>query len=370
MPEYDSIVRNGTIVDGSGQIAPYKADLGIRNGVIATICGRIRGNAKRELDATGCIVAPGAIELHGHYDAHVQWDPYCTSSGWHGVTTVTLGTCGFGWAPCKPDEHDAYTRLMCRIMSIPPESVNQWLRWDWETFPEYLDSLDRQGLGVNVASMVPISPLRSYVMGIDEARSRTEMTKSELDKMRALLREAMDAGAFGYSNHRSLEDRHEDGGPLPSHVSSKEEILALAEIVAEYGVGGVHWTRGVEEGDGDFLRELCRVSGRPLLWGALVQGRADDPWEEELAWSEENLALGLPIYTQFIPPLDIKIRLAEFNMFDSTPSWVEPLVGTPEERIAKLRSSGTRDLMKKEFDEGIGFFHGEWDRVFVVRAVE
>ena len=371
MPEYDSIVRNGTVVDGSGQISAYQADIGIRNGVIAAI-GRLRGDAKRELDATGCIVAPGAIELHGHYDAHIQWDPYCTSSGWHGVTTVTLGTCGFGWAPCKPDTHDAYARMMSRIMSVPAESVVQWLRWDWESFPEYLDSLDRQGLGVNAASMVAISPLRAYVMGMEESRTREKMNEAELERLKAVFREAMAAGAFGFSNHRNVEDRHEDGGWLPSHMSSWEEHRVLAEIIGEFGVGGVYWTRGEEEGDGEFLRELCRISGRPLQWSAVVQGRNDgtDTWREELDWSEENLKLGLPMYTQAIPPLDIKVRLAEFNMFDSTPSWCEPLVGSREERIAKLSQPGIREPMKKEFDEKIGFFHGEWDRVLVIETVE
>ena len=371
MPSYDSIIRNGTVVDGSGQIAPYKADLGIRNGKIAAI-GGVRGDAKREIDATGCIVAPGFVEIHGHYDAQLRWDPYCTPVGWHGVTTVSIGVCGFGWAPCRAEDHDAVTRLLCRVMAMPPESLDKWLRWEWETFPEYLDTIDRQGLGVNVASMVPITPLRTYVMGVEEARSRSEMKPEELDRMKTLFREAMDAGAWGISFHKNPEDHAEDGGWIPSHVSGDAEALALAEVIGEYGIGSVCWTAGGRPGEKELLRELCRRSGRPMNWGGVVQHKVDalDPWREELAWSEENLELGLPLYAQAAVPTDLRFRLANFNLFDSTPAWVEPMIGSAEERIAKLKAPGVREKMKQEIDKGIGSFHGEWDRVFVAEAAE
>ena len=178
MRQFDTVIRNGTIVDGSGRVPAYKADLAVNDGKIAEISGRIHGRGKHELDATDCIVAPGAVETHGHYDHQLFWDPSCSPVSSHGVTTVSIGTCGFGWAPCRRQDHDAYTRFLSRVLSIPPASLTKWLPWDWETFPDFLESIDRVKLGVNVASMVPLSPLRAYVMGIEEACSRTEMTAS------------------------------------------------------------------------------------------------------------------------------------------------------------------------------------------------
>jgi len=160
MAEYDLVIRNGTIVDGT-RLPAYRADLAILNGKIAKISGNLKAKGKKELDATGCMVAPGAVDLHTHYDAQINWDPYCTLSGWHGVTSLTIGQCGFGFAPCKPEDRDLNMRMMDRIEAIPYASMVKGMRWDWVTFPEYLDSLDRQGLGMNVASLFPYSPLRA-----------------------------------------------------------------------------------------------------------------------------------------------------------------------------------------------------------------
>ena len=155
MSDYDLVIRNGTIVDGT-RLPAFKADLAIKRGRIAQISGRIAGEHKRELDATGCYVAPGAIDLHCHYDAQVNWDPYCTLSGWHGITSLTIGQCGFGFAPVRPEDRTAAMEMMCRIEAVPMESMQAGMRWDWVSFPEYLDSLGRQGLGLNIASMVSI----------------------------------------------------------------------------------------------------------------------------------------------------------------------------------------------------------------------
>src|SRR5271169_750602 len=164
MSDYDLVIRNGTIVDGT-RLPAFKADLAIKHGKIAQISGKIVCEPTRELDATGCYVAPGTIDLHCHYDAQLNWDPYCTLSGWHGVTSLTIGQCGFGFAPVKPEDRAAAMEMMCRIEAVPIESMQAGMRWDWVSFPEYLDSLDRQGLGLNIASLVPYSPLRAYVMG-------------------------------------------------------------------------------------------------------------------------------------------------------------------------------------------------------------
>ena len=196
---------------------------------------------------TGCIVAPGAVDLHTHYDAQLNWDPYASLSGWFGVTSISIGQCGFGFAPTRPEDRELNMRMMNRIEAIPLRSMQLGMRWDWVTFPEYLDSLDRQGLGINVGALVPFSPLRGYVLGMIPSRQRTTVTDAELNQMKHILYEAMQAGAFGFSADKNLEDRTEDGSALPSHVASPEEFLALAEVLSEFGVGHLGWTIGISD---------------------------------------------------------------------------------------------------------------------------
>ena len=183
MAEYDLVIRGGTIVDGIGT-PRYRADLAIKGGRVAKISGRIPAGGAREIDAGGCIVAPGAVDLHTHYDGQLNWDPYCSLSGWFGVTSLTIGQCGFGFAPTKPEDRDLNMRMMSRIEAIPLESMRLGIRWDWETFPQYLDSLERQGLGVNVGALFPFSPMRGYVLGMMAARERTSVSEAELGRMK------------------------------------------------------------------------------------------------------------------------------------------------------------------------------------------
>ena len=343
MSEYDLVIRGGTVVDGTG-LPRIRADVGIKNGRVAMVSGRIAAGGAKELDASGCIVAPGAIDLHTHYDAQLNWDPYASLSGWFGVTSLTVGQCGFGFAPTRPEDRDLNMRMMNRIEAIPLESMRQGMRWDWETFPEYMDSLDRQGLGVNVGALVPFSPLRGYVLGMMEARERTSVTEAELNQMKQILRDSMKAGAFGISADKNLEDRPEDGSWLPSHVASKEEFLGLARVMREFGVGQIGWTIGISDDrpeQRDMLAEMARISGRPLH---VVLG--DD---EGYEWLEQMRQEGLPILAQqgSVPTI-AEFKLSEYNLFDYMPNWVQPLVGTKEERIAKLSEDGIRDGMKKD----------------------
>ena len=155
MPEYDLVIRGGTIVDGTG-IPRYQGDLGVKDGRVAKISGKINPQGAREIDASGCIVAPGAIDLHTHYDAQLNWDPYASLSGWFGVTSLTVGECGFGFAPTRAEDRDLNMRMMNRIEAIPLESMRLGMRWDWETFPEYMDSLDRPGAGSQRGRSAPL----------------------------------------------------------------------------------------------------------------------------------------------------------------------------------------------------------------------
>jgi len=416
MPEYDMIIRNGTIVDGTGRLPAYRGDVAIKQGKIAMISGRIRASAPQELDATGCIIAPGAIDLHTHYDLQLNWEPYATMSGWHGVTSVTIGQCGFGFAPCKPEDREAAMRLMTRIEAIPLHTMELGLRWDWVTFPQWLDSLASHPLGVNVGALVPFNALRLYVMGVEASRTRVRGTEQEIAQMQAILHEAMHAGAFGWSAMKTLANRPDDGRFIPSQVASNEEFLALAEVLAEFGVGHIGWTRGAAErplppgepdligggdpgpaiaavtgasallmeavegdapgrGREDFLIQMCLASGRPLQWGAVsFNEHAPMRYKEQLAFLERAHAAGALMYAQTSAMSSSPIfELAEYNGFDAMPHWIDPFVGTPEERIAKLQRPGVRALMKQDVGAYAGGGGGadvasDWSKMRVVEV--
>ncbi len=418
MPEFDKIIRNGTIVDGSGGLPAYRGDVAIKDGKIAMISGRIQASATEELDATGCIVAPGAIDLHTHYDLQLNWEPYATMSGWHGVTSVTIGQCGFGFAPCKPEDRDAAMRLMTRIEAIPLRTMELGLRWDWESFPEWLDSLDSHPLGVNVGALVPFNTLRMYVMGLEEARTRVRATDEEIATMEKLQREAMEAGAFGWSAMKTLANRPDDGRFIPSQVASNEEFLALAKVLNEYGVGHIGWTRGpaerplppgepdligggdpgpsvaavtgqsallmdAVEGDApgrgreDFLIEMCIASGRPFQWGAITYNEhAPDRYKQQLEFLERARSEGAAMFAQTTAMSSSPVfELAEYNGFDAMPAWIDPFVGTPEERIAKLSNPENRDKMRAQVGAYVGEGGGadaasDWSKMRIVEIRE
>jgi len=350
MAEYDLVIRGGTIVDGTG-VPRFKADLAVKDGRVAKISGRIQAGGAREIDASGCIVAPGAIDLHTHYDAQLNWDPYASLSGWFGVTSLTIGQCGFGFAPTRPDDRDLNMRMMNRIEAIPLESMRQGMRWDWETFPQYMDSLDSQGLGINVGALVPFSPVRGYVLGMIPARERTSVTEAELNQMKQILYDGMKAGAFGISADKNMEDRPEDGSFLPSHVASREEFMAMAEVMGQFGVGHIGWTIGMGHDEAELdsqrklLADMTRTSGRPLH---LDGGNAVNT-----DWFKQTREEGLPIVLQEVAmEVEAEFTFGEYNLFDYMPNWVDPLVGTPEERAAKLRRPEVRAAMKADVEKG------------------
>ena len=356
-------------------------------------------------------------DLHTHYDLQLNWEPYATMSGWHGVTSVTIGQCGFGFAPCKPEDREATMRLLTRIEAIPLRTMELGLRWDWETFPEWLDSLDTHPLGVNVGALVPFNPLRLYVVGVDEARERVYATDKETKEMQAIQYEAMKAGAFGWSAMKTLANRSDDGRFIPSQVASNEEFLALAQVMSEFGVGHIGWTRGpaerplppgevdliggagdigastaavtgasallmeAVEGDApgrgreDFLIEMCRASGRPLQWGAVTYNEhAPNRYKEQLAFLERARMEGAPMFAQTTAMSNSPVfELAEYNGFDTMPNWIDPLVGTPEERIAKLNAPGVRDRMRQDVGAYAGGGGGadatsDWSKMRVVEV--
>lgn len=374
MPEYDLLIRNGKIVDGL-RVPAYTGDVAIQGGRIVGVGGRMNGSAKKTIDANGLIVAPGIIDLHTHYDAQLNWDPYATPSGWHGVTTVMIANCGFGFAPCRPEERVRAMQRMSRVEAMPLAALEKGMRWDWESFPEFLASLQRQGLGTNVASYLPTSPLRSFVMGADRARECTEATAEEIAQMKALFREAMEAGAFGFSVDRSPVNMDYDGGPLPSHVAAPAEFLALAQVLGEYGGsrGSISWAwkDQVRFCGEPLLVELARVSGCPVQVVVVSYNDANpELHKQQLAWLEKaNQEVRLYGQTHCME-VSMQFMLADFNLFDEMPAWRSALTGRVEEKIHKLQDPSVRAALKKNIDECAGtlFYKADWQKVVVARV--
>ena len=362
MTDYDIVIRGGTVVDGM-RLPRFRADVGIRNGRIAKI-GRIAsGDAVRELDANGLIVAPGFVDLHTHYDAQIHWDPYCTISGWHGVTSVVLGNCGFGFAPCRPQDRERSLMMMTRTEQIPYQSMKEGMPWRWETFPEWLDNLQRIPKGVNVVSYVPVSPLMVYVMGLDAAKNRPA-TSAEQRQMQRLLHEAMDAGACGFSIQRlgphSLQADY-DGTPMPTDCMADEDILVLADVLCERDEGFIQITQAaggdpvrsgdaVKSRDRAFVELLAERAQRPVLHNAIaaIDDRPDFH-KSEMEWvhscNERGLRIvgqGANVRTWFAFTLDL------WNLYDYSPAWNHATQGTTAEKLAKLADPVLRVKLRDE----------------------
>src|SRR3954452_17534507 len=231
---YDLIVRNGTIVDGLGG-EPFVGDVAISNGVIAAV-GCVDGEAVREIDATGMLVTPGFVDLHTHYDGQAIWSDRMTPSSAHGVTTAVMGNCGVGFAPCRPSDHEVLVDVMAGVEDIPGVVMVDGLPWTWETFPEFLDTLDAGRRDIDVAAFLPHSPLRVYVMG-KRGVDREPATAEDLSQMRKLATEAIDVGALGFASSRLTIHKTESGQPIPSYEAGHDEIEAIARGVKDAGGG-------------------------------------------------------------------------------------------------------------------------------------
>ena len=365
LAEFDIIIRGGTIIDGT-RAPRFVSDLAIKDGKIAKIGGLRRSGADRVLDASGLIVAPGFIDLHTHYDAQLFWDPYCSLSGWHGVTSVAIGNCGFGFAPVEPKDRERAMLCLTRNEAIPYESMEKGMTWSWVTFPEFMDTLEQIPKGINVLSYVPLTPLYGWVMGWDEAKKRRP-TKPELDEMCRLMHVAMDAGACGWSSQVLGPDsiqRDYDGTPMATDLMTDEEILTFARVLAERDEGFIELTyrQTGEEGQPleketlEFLEKLTEVSGRPLIY-QLVLARSDMPelHRMKLKWLEEcNNNKGLRMGGQGVTTKGgFELTFEDWNLFDDSPAWRQVTLGTVAEKIAKMEDPEYREKLRAEWDSGL-----------------
>ena len=350
MPKYDTIIKDGMIVDGT-RMPRFCGDVGIKNGVIARV-GRLDAkDATNVLDAAGMIVAPGFIDLHTHYDAQVFWDPYCSISGWHGVTSAVIGNCGFGFAPVRPQERERAMLTMTRVEAIPYASMKTGMPWDWVSFPEFLDSLDRSPKGINILPYVPLAPMLTYVMGLEAAKSRTP-TAAEERQLCELLDQAMEAGGCGWSAQRLNPtsglntQRDYDGTPMVTDVMSDDTCLALARVLARRNEGFIQMVlaTGNLKKDASFFEQLAEVSGRPVLFNAVQCTAAfPDLHRKSIKWLEKCRQRGLRVYGQGITTdAGLTFSLADFNLFDDADAWCEATTGTLEERRAKMADPARR----------------------------
>ncbi len=246
---YDLVIRNGKVVDGSGQ-PPFLADVAVHGNLIAAV-GDVDGSGAREIDATGRLVTPGFVDIHTHYDGHATWTDRLGPSSAHGVTTVVMGNCGVGFAPCKPEDRERLVRLMEGVEDIPEVVMTEGLPWDWTTFPEYLDRLADRRFDMDVATQIPHAPLRVFVMG-ERAASRDAATGHDIEKMRALVRQAIDAGALGFSTSRSLNHKASDGTLTPSYGAASDELAAIATGVGDAGTGVLQFISDFDDVEAEF----------------------------------------------------------------------------------------------------------------------
>jgi N-acyl-D-aspartate/D-glutamate deacylase len=296
MPDFDLKITGGMLVDGTGS-PRRRSDVGIKDGRVVAL-GDGLGAAHQTFDAQGLVVAPGFVDIHTHYDAQVLWDPELTVSPWHGVTTVVMGNCGFGVAPTRPEHRDLILRTLERVEGMSLSALEEGLGspWPFQTFPEYMDLLERTALGINVAVMVGHTPVRLWVMG-DEATTRAA-SAAEVAQMKTLVRQAMDVGAVGFATSVSKVHVGYAGRPVPSRLADFEEMLELARAVGESGHGLIHYNVGREPLWAAY-EQLYEVSGRPVVWTSLLAGSLGPGSHRlQLERAEQQRLKGLPIHAQ------------------------------------------------------------------------
>ena len=321
----DLLIRDGTVVDGSG-MPRFRADVGIQDGRIVEI-GRIRATARQTLDADGLIVAPGFIDGHTHMDAQVAWDPIGSCSCWHGVTTVLMGNCGFALAPCREADREWYARCLEAVEDIPTNAMLAGIDWTWETFPEYLTNVERLPKAMNHGTYIGHSALRMYVMG-NRALEETA-TEDDLQQMGQAVREALEAGAIGFSTSMASTHVTPDGGPVASRIADWTELDYLAAQMAELNSGVFQIGPDVASGEAqrvflDRLQQVALDSGRPVMFGTIStrQGADPNPWRYQLDYIDDTVAKGGRMFGQTTTKsINAVFSFKSYLPFDNLAAW-------------------------------------------------
>jgi N-acyl-D-aspartate/D-glutamate deacylase len=363
---YDLLIKNGRIIDGSGMPA-FRGDVGITNGKIAEL-GKLSGPAKRTVDAAGQVVAPGFVDNHCHYDAQVTWDPLCSFSPQHGATTVVFGNCSLALAPVKPHEREKLAGMLSYVEAIPMDVLQAGVPWTWETYPEYMQAIGKK-LGVNVGTLVGHSAVRLYAMGA--AASERAATDAELEVMRQLVHEALDAGALGLSITRNMNHFDIAGTRIPAACAPESELFALTDVLRQAGTGVIQCGGGTnpELKDG-LLSRLSEASGRQVMYNTLLeQARQPGRWKTHLAHVEQTVRKGIRAIPLCNPGSVVnRFTMRNCQVFRSMATWLPILQGPDEQKLVAYRDPAIRERLRAEVEAPIGpdsTFSKRWDLMIV-----
>jgi N-acyl-D-aspartate/D-glutamate deacylase len=369
---YDLIIRGGLVVDGTGK-APFKADVAIQDGLIAAVApaGTDLGEAQRMVDAQGLTVTPGFVDVHTHYDAQLTWDPHLFPSGYHGVTTAIVGNCGVGFAPARPDKHEFLIQLMEGVEDIPGAALSEGIDWQWETFPEYLDTLDKTPLALDVGTQVPHGPVRAYVMGERGAKNEPA-TPEDIAAMAAIVKEGVAAGALGFSTSRTIAHRALDGEPVPGTFAAEDELFGIGSVLGELGTGVFEVAGAGAAGEDiaapmkeiDWMRRLSAHIDRPVTFAMVQVDPAPELWRELLEYSAKAVEEGAQIYPQYAGrPFGMLMGLqTERHAWVSKPTYMKIAQLPLAERVAKMREPEVKAAILTEDILGDPGFFMVWQQ--------
>ena len=346
---HDLVIRGGLLVDGTGA-PPREGDVALDGERIAAVGDGV-GAGRREIDARGKVVAPGWVDIHTHYDGQATWDPQVTPSSWHGVTTVVMGNCGVGFAPARPDRHQWLIGLMEGVEDIPGAALAEGITWGWQSFPEYLDALERMPRVVDIGTQVPHGAVRAYVMGERGARNEPA-TAEDVAAMAAIVREGIAAGALGFSSSRTLLHRAIDGECVPGTFAAADEMLGIGRVLGELGAGVLEVASDLmpEDPELGWMEELSRDTGRPVTFACLQNDRDPDQWRRLLSAAEAANARGARLAPQIAArPTSVLMgfqgALHPFALHQGYHAVADlPLA----ERVARLRDPAVREAILAE----------------------
>jgi len=365
---YDLVIKNGTIIDGTGAFR-RRGDVAIQDGKVAEI-GKVTDGAAETIDASDLIVSPGFVDPHTHYDAQICWDPLVSCTSWHGVTTVVMGNCGVGIAPCKPAAREVAAWDLVNVEAIPFEALSKGIAWEWETFPEFIAAAERRGAGINLAFLAPLTPFRHYVMG-EESMER-EATIDETARIAGLLREAVDAGAFGFSTTTLPQHIGYQGRPLACRLASSDELKAYANVLRDAGRGAIEiaLTRRsgrMSEDEQGLLEFLLDESTRPVTWLAMAS-RPDKPEasDDTLRRLEPLIKRG-GVPQVLCKPFVVQMDLRNPFSFADMELWGPVFNQALEKQKAFYSDPAFRGAFREELKRP-HLFQGKWNRVEVLEV--
>ena len=349
--DFDLIIKNGTLVDGSGSKSK-PGNIAIKNGIIAAI-GNFSGKANEVIDATNLVVTPGFVDIHTHYDGQAIWDSQLKPSSIHGVTTVVMGNCGVGFAPCKPEDRVKLVELMEGVEDIPAPVMHEGLNWQWETFEEYIKALEKNKLDIDICALLPHAALRVYVMG-ERAIKHEVATKEDMQTMRKLAKEAVEAGAFGFSTSRTISHKSLKGEYTPTLRAHEDELTAIAMGLSDAGSGFMEivsdWNEPDPETEFEVLKRIVKKSGRPVVFSCTQRHDRPHFWEDLMSMARQAQKEGLPIRPVVTPrPIGLLLGLnGSQNPFSGTDTY-KSISNLPlDRRVIEMRKDEIKNKILSE----------------------